>query len=343
VLAAAQTSPIRNVDWSALVAGTVPDRPSTSPTPLPQYVPKDTVARKTPPSTPARRASTDAQKVTQKRTSPNTDRVTARPSVSGQTKGTSAGSTSSRGRKAEPASRKARIDEVRKAQRSRERRTVVMIIAGCAALVLVLAGVIGYGIYDARRNQPENLILTVGAPASAASCDAVTTDAASGNNNHVGPGTNQPNISKISYSTVPPTSGSHFVQPSVDGRQFYTPTDTPAVETLVHNLEHGYTVLWYLPGEAGTSGDQLKQIAQLGNKLAPSQNKFIVAPWNESYGQFPEGKKYALSHWSAVTSGQGQVQSQSGHRQLCGQLSGEVVQSFVTQFPKTDAPEPLGA
>jgi hypothetical protein len=150
-------------------------------------------------------------------------------------------------------------------------------------------------------------------------------------------------VTKIQYSTVPPTSGSHFVQPSVDGRQFYTPTDTPAVETLVHNLEHGYTILWYLPSEASTSGDQLKELASLGNKLAPSQNKFIVAPWNDSYGAFPDGKKYAFSHWSAAANEQGQVQSQSGHRQLCGQLSGEVVKNFVTQFPKTDAPEPLGA
>jgi hypothetical protein len=228
-------------------------------------------------------------------------------------------------------------------QRSRERRTVLMIIAACSVLVLLLAGVITYGIIDARRNQPDNLILALGTPAASASCDAVTTDAASGNSDHVGAGTNRTDVTRVQYSTVPPTSGSHFVQPVLDGRQFYSSADTPAVETLVHNLEHGYTVLWYLPSEESARSGELKELAGLGNKVAPSQGKFIVAPWNESYGQFPSGKKYAISHWSATTSPSGQVTAQSGHRQLCGDLSGEAVMAFVTQFPKTDAPEPNGA
>jgi hypothetical protein len=245
--------------------------------------------------------------------------------------------------RADTAARKARVAELKKAQKSRERRTVLMIVAACGVLVLLLGGVITYGILDARKNQPENLIVALGAPAASASCDAVTTDAASGNSDHVGPGTNRTDVAKVQYSTVPPTSGSHFVQPVLDGRQFYSSADTPAVETLVHNLEHGYTVLWYLPSEESARTAQLKELATLGNKLAPSQAKFIVAPWNDSYGQFPSGKKFALTHWSATTDGSGKVTAQAGHRQLCGDLSGEAVKDFVTQFPRTDAPEPLGA
>jgi len=245
--------------------------------------------------------------------------------------------------RADTAARKARVAELKKAQKSRERRTVLMIVAACGVLVLLLGGVITYGILDARENQPENPIVAVGAPAASASCDAVTTDAASGNSDHVGPGTNRTDVSKVQYSTVPPTSGSHFVQPVLDGRQFYSSADTPAVETLVHNLEHGYTVLWYLPSEESARTAQLQELATLGNKLAPSQAKFIVAPWNDSYGQFPSGKKFALTHWSATTDASGKVTAQAGHRQLCGDLSGEAVKDFVTQFPRTDAPEPLGA
>jgi hypothetical protein len=235
------------------------------------------------------------------------------------------------------------VAEVKKAQQSRERRTVLMIVAACSVLVLLLAGVITYAIVDARKNQPDNLILSLGTPAASASCDAVTTDAASGNSDHVGPGTNRTDVTKIQYSTVPPTSGSHFVQPVLDGRQFYSSADTPQVETLVHNLEHGYTVLWYLPSEEASRTADLQQLASLANKIAPSQSKFIVAPWNLSYGQFPSGKKFALTHWSATTDASGKVTAQSGHRQLCGDLSGEAVKTFVTQFPKTDAPEPNGA
>jgi hypothetical protein len=251
--------------------------------------------------------------------------------------------TSSRPQRTDPTARKARVAEVKKTQQSRERRTVLIIVAACSVLVLLLGAVITYGILDARKNQPDNLIVGLGTPAASASCDAVTTDAASGNSDHVGPGTNRTDVAKVQYSTVPPTSGSHFVQPVLDGRQFYSSADTPAVETLVHNLEHGYTVLWYVPSEEAARSEQLKELASLGNKLAPSQAKFIVAAWNEAYGAFPSGKKYALSHWSATTDATGKVTAQSGHRQLCGDLSGEAVKSFVTQFPRTDSPEPQGA
>ena len=229
-------------------------------------------------------------------------------------------------------------------QKARERRTVVMIVAGCTALVLLLAGVITYGVLDSRNNQPDQVVSSIGVPAASASCDAVTTDPASGNSQHVGPGTSQADITKITYSTVPPTSGSHFVSPAIDGRGYYTSADRPAIETLVHNLEHGYTILWYLPSEATANAATLQQLAETGNKLSPSSGKFIVAPWDESYGKFPTGKNYALSHWSATTDAtSGAVQTQAGHRQVCGGLSGEVVSNFVTQYPKTDSPEPNGA
>jgi len=278
---------------------------------MPTHRPKDTVARKSPTSPPAN--------------SPSGRPASSRPAR---------GNTSAR---------QARIAEVKKAQQSRERRTVLMIVAACAVLVLALGAVITYGIFDARKNQPDNLIVALGTPAASASCDAVTTDAASGNSDHVGPGTNRTDVSKVQYSTVPPTSGSHFVQPVLDGRQFYSSADTPAVETLVHNLEHGYTVLWYLPSEESARSGELQELAGLGNKIAPSQGKFIVAPWNDAYGAFPAGKKFALSHWSATTDSSGKVTTQAGHRQLCGDLSGEAVKNFVTQYPRTDAPEPAGA
>lgn len=218
-------------------------------------------------------------------------------------------------------------------------------------LVVLLAGVITYGIIDARNkaeaNNPANLIMSIGVPAAAASCDPPTTDPASGGSEHVGPGTNQPNVTKVTYSTVPPSSGAHFATPAPSSPPFYAPADAPAVETLVHNLEHGYTVLWYLPAEASAKGSELRRLADVASTLPASAGKFIVAPWNEAYGAFPAGKKYALSHWSATGTatgnGQGGAQTQAGHRQLCGDLSGEVVKAFVSQFPKTDAPEPNAA
>jgi hypothetical protein len=58
-----------------------------------------------------------------------------------------------------------------------------------------------------------------------------------------------------------------------------------------------------------------------------------VSRWDEAYGTFPEGKHVALSHWGA----------EQGHRQLCGQVSGEVVNRFIERFPASDSPEPNAA
>jgi len=44
-------------------------------------------------------------------------------------------------------------------------------------------------------------------------------------------------------------------------------------------------------------------------------------------------KPYALSHWA----------KDAGHRQLCGDLSGQVIIDFVKKYPKTDTQEPGAA
>ena len=54
---------------------------------------------------------------------------------------------------------------------------------------------------------------------------------------------------------TPPDSGSHYANPAPFTKHFYAEADRPAVETLVHNLEHGYTVVWYR-ADAPEQGDQ---------------------------------------------------------------------------------------
>ena len=239
--------------------------------------------------------------------------------------------------------RKARLAEIQRAQQSRERRTKMAIIAGCLALLLVLAGVITYAVLDAQGQQPDAALTKLGATASAASCSAVTNDPASGNGEHVGPGTPKANVSSVKYSTVPPSFGEHFAQPELGGSHFYTSADAPRVETLVHNLEHGYTVLWYDPKAPAAKVKVVKDIAEMAAKTSWAKDKFIASPWDPKYGAFPTGKLYALSHWSASVKPDGTVASQAGHRQLCGDISGDVVKQFVEKFPRTSAPEPNAA
>jgi hypothetical protein len=240
--------------------------------------------------------------------------------------------------------RKARIAELQRIEKARERRIRLRIIAGCVALLLVLAAGIGYALFDARRNQPDEAITSIGVPASAASCSPVTTDKAGGNGTHVGPGTSTPGTLKVKYSTVPPSNGPHFSQPEVSPTKFFTPADRPPMEVLVHNLEHGYTVLWYDQKAGAAKKAELEKLATLANKIDAAANKFIVSAWDPSYGSFPAGKKFALSHWSATLGpDRTAVASQAGHRELCGDLSGEVVKTFITKFPRTSAPEPGAA
>ena len=238
--------------------------------------------------------------------------------------------------------RKARIAEIQQAEKARENRVRNQIIAGCVALLLVLGAVITYAIIDAGKQRPDVAISAIGVPAAAASCDPPTTDKAGGNGDHV-----EPNASpKVKYDTVPPSNGPHFAQPAVSDRRFFTTADRPQMEVLVHNLEHGYTVLWYdqSAGEAKEMKDALQDLAKVANKIDSASGKFIVSAWDPSYGELPAGKKFALSHWSATLGAdKTTVASQAGHRQLCGDLSGEVVKAFVQKFPRTSAPEPGGA
>jgi hypothetical protein len=224
--------------------------------------------------------------------------------------------------------RKARLAEIQKQQQAKERRVVAGIIIGCVVLLVALGGVVAFAINDAQSQKLPNL----GVSLASAQCSPATTDAGGGSGEHVGPGTSKPNETSVTYDTIPPSHGPHFVQPDVSGRDFYTAADRPAVETLVHNLEHGYTILWY-DGSKVKDTTLLKNIADQADKLAESSGKFKVVEWDASRGALPSDKPYALVHWA----------KDAGHRQLCGDLSGQAVIDFVTKYPATDTQEPGGA
>lgn len=225
--------------------------------------------------------------------------------------------------------RKARLAEIQKQQKAKERKVVIGIVIGCIVLLAGLGGVVAYAINDAQSQQLPNL----GVSAAAASCDPVTTDTGGGTGEHVGPGTEKPDEINVKYDTVPPSHGPHFVQPDVSGRSFYTKEDRPPVETLVHNLEHGYTILWYDGTKAAGKEQLLRDIAEQGNKQPKSAGKFKVVEWDETRGKLPADKPFALAHWS----------KDAGHRQLCGDLSGAAIIDFIDKHPASDTQEPGAA
>ncbi|PZS31322.1 MAG: hypothetical protein DLM59_10020 [Pseudonocardiales bacterium] len=139
----------------------------------------------------------------------------------------------------------------------------------------------------------------------------------------------RPEGTRIEYPTAPPSSGPHYPIPADPQTWFYAASTAPPVERLVHNLEHGYTLVWY---DDTIKSRQLDDLRSLAGRLGADPGKVIVAAWDTGHGSFPSGQHVALAHWSA----------HQGHRQYCRRASTAAINTFVNRYPRTDAPEPSG-
>lgn len=239
--------------------------------------------------------------------------------------------------------RRAKVAAMQAQQKAAERRRLLTVIGASVVVVLLIAGAVAWAVLGEQREE-QAALGSLAADAQAASCDPVTTDKAEESGRHIGPGTDQPNVTKAEYTTVPPSSGAHLAAPALDDRRVYTTADAPQMEALVHNLEHGYTILWYDPSVEQEQTSAFEALAKKVNAMPESAGKFIITPWDPAYGTLPEGKRYALSHWSADVDPQTrQISNPRGNRQLCGDLSASVVEDFVKAHPWSSAPEPGAA
>jgi hypothetical protein len=247
--------------------------------------------------------------------------------------------------------RQAKIDQIRGKQKSAEQRRGFMIVGVCVVIALLIIGsawwVSGLPLSPKWFEQREFSKLdleNIGAPAS--SCQDVTEKKADGNQDHVQTGTPVP------YKDAPPAFGAHWneagVAPAPMERKLYTEADRPELESLVHNLEHGYTILWYDQSIADDD-EAMAQLRAIADKLAGTSNmrtKFIAAPWtsqDEDGKDFPDGEHIAFSHWSAGGSGETDASKQKGVWQYCSDVSGEALSDFMLKYPYTDSPEPGSA
>ena len=162
---------------------------------------------------------------------------------------------------------------------------------------------------------------------------------ATGNQDHVPEGT------KVDYAQAPPDSGTHSPAPAPFTKHFYAAADRPAVETLVHNLEHGYTVVWYRADAPSEQIENLERISKtFGSDDFNPADKFIAAPWSEADGAgFPAGKNIVMTRWTADPNDPGDVTKQRGVRQACTDVSGAAVKEFMAKYPVSNSPEPNGA
>jgi hypothetical protein len=211
---------------------------------------------------------------------------------------------------------------------SKNQRLRGLIILGVCAVVFL--GLIAAALipYLNREEATPKSGGSVGVPAAEAGCGPIQKSSATGGGDHRAEG------SKIEYPDGPPASGPHWGNflygPQI--RNFYTREDRPAVEQLVHSLEHGHTLIWY--DETITPGTEAyAALKEYATALSPD-DYLMTAPWNAADGApLPDGKHLVLTHWTGP-------KDQQAVRQFCAAPSGEVFDAFRKEFTQMDAPEP---
>ena len=113
----------------------------------------------------------------------------------------------------------------------------------------------------------------------------------------------------------------------------------------MHNLEHGYTLLWY-DDTAAKNKDQVAIIKAISKKFEGTKlsDKFIALPWtskDEDGKSFPKGTHIALTHWSAGGD-PSDVKKQQGVWQYCGKASGTGRQDLHEEVPLHGLPRAAG-
>jgi Protein of unknown function (DUF3105) len=236
-------------------------------------------------------------------------------------------------------SRRDKLASLEASRRAEQRRRTISLLVIC---VVLAAALLAYPVYlfasdyIARNANLEDL----GSSVEQAGCDPIAENPATGNQEHVAEGT------KVTYDRFPPDSGQHYPSPAPLTKRFYTTEDRPPVEELVHNLEHGYTVVWYRSDLSGKQVSELEKIAKtFGNDDQNPANKFIAAPWDDGSdgGAMPAGKNVVLTRWYADPNNPSDASSQKGVRQSCVAVSGAVIKDFMAKYPYTSSPEPNGA
>ena len=184
-----------------------------------------------------------------------------------------------------PQSRRDKLASLEAARKKEQRTRSIKLLAICLVLAIALLAYPVYLFIDDYRVRNASLE-DIGASTAAAGCDPVAEHEATGNQDHVAEGT------KVNYSQAPPDSGAHYPSPAPFTKHIYAEADRPAVETLVHNLEHGYTVVWYRADAPSKQIDNLQRIAKtFGSDDYDPADKFIAAPWSDTDGGTPNSYK----------------------------------------------------
>jgi hypothetical protein len=200
----------------------------------------------------------------------------ASPTAKG-TSATSAGKPSSKGSSAKTAPR--RKTTTRRQAQPPPRRTSPWIRVAAIAAVIALGWLLFY-----RADSPGAISAEARSAARAAGCaDLVQQVIANPSRTHLAPG------ESYDYPDPPAAAGPHDPSPLPPDPHVYP---DPVPETrAVHNLEHAYVVVYYLPtAQGGPSADVIHRLAALAN----DEKRVILAP----YPTLTPARGLALLAWN---------------------------------------------
>lgn len=235
--------------------------------------------------------------------------------------------------------RRAKAARIQDKQKAKEKGRGLLVVALSGLVAVAIIGAAAYGPLSGwwkGRELADVPITEIGAAASV--CQDITTKPADGNQDHVEPGT------PLSFQDAPPAFGTHYSVWEGLERPFYTVADRPDIGRLVHNLEHGFTILWY-DDTAAADDAMMTDIKALAKKFTGSDDlrrlKFKAAPWTKDDGDaFPDGQHIAFTHWSVGGAGNTAADEQLGVWQYCSEPSGAALDSFMQEYDYLDSPEP---
>lgn len=241
--------------------------------------------------------------------------------------------------------RRAVVERMRREARAAERKRTLVVVVISVTIALVIVGLAGYRVWkdnQAKSQLAQTALADIGTSASKAGCTPVRTKSVSVPAQHV--------ATKVIYETVPPAYGPHSRTPAPSGTHFYSTSDRPPLESLVHNLEHGWTIVWYDESVAADAAKmQVLKATAAKFDAHGSDPRFnvIIAPWTASDGEgqaIPGGKHIAFTHWSIhqpVYSPPTGSKSPPGFGELqyCSSFSGATLTAYMKKFPYDDAPE----
>jgi Protein of unknown function (DUF3105) len=240
--------------------------------------------------------------------------------------------------KTDKSDRRAVLESMRTQQKNADRRRNLMIVGACCLVALLIVGAAAYAPLKNRLDLAafnSTKLADIGAKASV--CGKIATKPATGSQDHA----TEPE--PLTFADSPPAFGRHYDVWEGMERKLYTKEDRPPIGRLVHNQEHGYTILWY-DETAAKDDEQMRLLRGVAAKFKGTDNlrlKFKAAPWLKSDGAaFPKGQHIAFTHWSAGGVGEAANGEQVGATQYCSEISGEALEKFMLKYPYTDSPEP---